>query len=125
MSGCGCSICKESKLEKELNEFLTSEKIEVIRQANKIVFPWLHRQSLDFYLPQYNIAVECQGKQHFGVGGWIESFSEIKERDERKRKLCEENGVKLLYYSNLNIEYPYEVITDKNNLLKIIKSYEK
>lgn len=47
------------------------------------------------------------------------------ERDNIKRKLCLENGVKLLYYSNLKIDYPYEVITDINNLLKVIELYAK
>jgi hypothetical protein len=46
-------------------------------------------------------------------------------RDSRKRDLCKENNLILLYYSNLNIEYPYEVFTNKNNLLKEIKKYEK
>ena len=52
-----------------------------------------------------------------------EKIQEIQKRDENKKKLCEENGVKLLYYSNFSINFPYEVITDKNKLLKIIKDY--
>lgn len=28
-------------------------------------FSWLKKQNLDFYLPDYNIAIECQGIQHF------------------------------------------------------------
>ena len=59
---------------------------------------WLNGLSLDFFLPNKNIAIECQGKQHFGFGGWTHdfNFNTVKERDERKRKLCEENGVKLI-----------------------------
>lgn len=78
---------------------------------------------MDFYLPKYNVAIECQGKQHFGLGGWNnKDYTSIKERDERKRRLCEENGVKLLYYSNLGMEYPYKVYEDKNEILKKIKT---
>ena len=63
-------------------------------------FDWLGKfLSLDFYLPTVNMAIECQGKQHFGQGGWSKAFDFEKqhERDERKRRLCEENGVTLFY----------------------------
>ena len=83
-------------------------------------------QHLDFYLPQYSIGIECQGGQHFKSVEWFggkDGFIKTKERDERKRKLCEENGIKLLYYSNLGIEYPYEVFEDKEKLLEEIKKY--
>jgi hypothetical protein len=49
-----------------------------------------------------------------------EKFKYRIENDNRKRKLCEENGVKLLYDSNLGIKYPYYVFEEKNNLLKEI-----
>lgn len=41
--------------------------------------------------------------------------------DKEKKEKCEKNGTKLIYYSDLKIKYPYEVITDKNNLLKMIQ----
>lgn len=116
--GQGCPICKESKLEKEVAALLSDNNIEFIPQKR---FKWLGRQSLDFYLTEYNLAIECQGKQHFGLGGWSssqEEFVAIKERDELKRKLCEVHGIKILYYTNIKLEeYPYDVITDKNELL--------
>ena len=119
MRGQGCPICDESHLEREIRLFLISNN-EDFQQEYKT--KWLGLQSLDFYLPKYNAAIECQGKQHFGLGGWIsKSFLDIKERDERKRKLCEENGVKLFYYSNLGIKYPYKVYENKNDILKEIK----
>ena len=37
-------------------------------------------------------------------------------------RLCKENGIKLLYYSNLGISYPYEVFENKNILLKEIRN---
>ena len=49
-----------------------------------------------------------------------DEFNKLIERDNRKRKLCEEHGIKLLYYSNLGIEYPYKVYEDKNELLNEI-----
>ena len=66
-------------------------------------FDWLGNLSLDFYLPKYNVAIECQGKQHFGLGGWSKSFNFIKqnERDKLKNELCNKNGVEILYFTDL------------------------
>ena len=106
-------------MERDIRLFLIKENENFIQEYKT---EWLGLQTLDFYLPKYNIAIECQGKQHFGLGGWISNeFEAIKERDERKRKLCKENGIKLLYYSNLGIKYPYKVYEDKNEILKEIK----
>ena len=58
----GCPICNESKLEKDTRNILIENNIYFESQKK---FPWLGRQSLDFYLPDYNIAIECQGIQHF------------------------------------------------------------
>jgi very-short-patch-repair endonuclease len=117
LKGCGCPKCNQSKLEKEIEQLLIENKIEYLSQKH---YEWLKRQTLDFYLPQYNIAIECQGRQHFTDNNFFELFEVIKERDERKRKLCEEHGIKLLYYSNLGIDYPYEVFEDKEELLEEI-----
>lgn len=117
LKGCGCPKCNQSKLEKEIEQLLIENKIEYLSQKH---YEWLKRQTLDFYLPQYNIAIECQGRQHFTDNNFFELFEVIKERDERKRKLCEEHGIKLLYYSNLGIDYPYEVFENKEKLLEEI-----
>ena len=66
--------------------------------------------------------LECQGIQHF-MNSRQRKCEKVIARDKIKKKLCEENGVKILYYSNLGIEYPYDVITDKNNLQKKKKKY--
>ena len=108
-------------MEDEINEFLKSKNVEFIPQKR---FDWLGRQSLDFYLPKYNCGIECQGKQHFisENSGWNnpKSLEECKERDNRKLNLCAKNGVKIFYYSNLRIEYPYQVYEDKELMLNEI-----
>ena len=104
---------------------LLDANLEVEFQYNRY-YDWLYNLQLDFYIPKYNVAIECQGKQHFiKESGWRkdnkeEEFNELVERDNKKRKLCEEHGIKLLYYSNLGIEYPYKVYEDKNELLNEI-----
>ena len=49
---------------------------------------WLGGQSLDFYLPDYNIGIECQGIQHFKNDKMYNKLEEVQNRDERKKKLC-------------------------------------
>lgn len=34
---------------------------------------------------------------------------------------CDENDIKLLYYSNLGIEYPYKIFENKELLIKEIR----
>lgn len=96
-----------------------------IYQASKRDLNWLGLQSLDFYLPDYNVAIECQGEQHFkpvdfdGKGKeWAErSYKENVRRDEYKQKLCIENGITLLYYSDIISNSVYNNI---NNLIEWI-----
>ena len=104
--GIGCPKCKESKLEMEVMNFLEKNNITYIYEYkfsknNK-------KQSLDFFLSEYNIGIECQGIQHFkpvdfaGKGEkWaLNEYKHIIELDESKRKECKENGIKLFYYTD-------------------------
>ena len=43
------------------------------------------------------------------------------ERDAAKKRLCEEHGIRLLYYSKAHVEYPYPVFESMRLLLKAIK----
>ena len=129
LNGCGCPKCNESKLEKEISAFLNEKNINFNYRKRDI--KWLNGLELDFYLPDYNIAIECQGIQHFKPTNFghrdknsiVNDYERTVERDKKKFKLCEENGVKLLYFSNLNIEYPYKVFVDKEELLNNILNY--
>ena len=120
LNGIGCPSCSESHLEKEINDFLIENNIKFERQKR---FDWLGRQSLDFYLPDYNVGIECQGRQHFVSDNFFKNIEEIIERDNRKKKLCDDNNICILYYSNLGIDYPYKVLENKNEILKYI-NYE-
>lgn len=127
LGGVGCPMCKESKLEIQLRNFLLDNDIDFIAQKR---FDWLRNKypmSLDFYLPKYNIAIECQGIQHFKkVRNTFfneEKVKKTKINDKLKRKLCEKYGIKIFYYSNLGIEYPYKVYEDLDELLGEIKEY--
>lgn len=118
LKGSGCPICRQSKLETKIRLFLLEKDINFETEKT---FEWLKHQGnlrLDFYLPDYNIAIECQGEQHykpvdlFGCGeDWaLERFKEQQIRDTIKQQLCEEHGILVLYYR-------------KNDNLDIFKKY--
>lgn len=62
---------------------------------------WLGLQSLDVFIPSLSVGIEYQGQQHYepvAFFGGKDRFEETVERDKRKRQLCKENGVKLIYW---------------------------
>lgn len=113
-SGNGCPKCKMSHLENDVRNYL--ENHNIIYDYEKKFPEWLGRQSLDFYLPDYNIAIECQGEQHFRsikhFGGKTKFYKTL-ERDAKKKQLCEQHNVKLLYYTNIEFkEYGFCDVVD-------------
>ena len=134
-SGHGCPKCNSSKLEESVREFLTANNIKFKEQYWD---KWLVRQHLDFYLPDQNIAIECQGEQHFtpvdfngnGIEYATKAFDYTIKKDYEKWEKCSNNGVMLLYY--INNKYADEnkselyttenTFSDLNALLTKIKS---
>ena len=66
-------------------------------------FEWLKYENsmlIDFYLPQYNVAIECQGGQHFvpvKKFGGEKGYNIRINRDLEKNKQCFEHNLKILY----------------------------
>ena len=106
-------MCKKSKLELEvINKFS-----DVITQQK---FDWLKYKksmSLDFYIPDKNIAIECQGKQHFTPDskfGEKNEFDNIIQRDILKYNLCKEHNIEIIYYFPKEfLKYDIEFYKDK------------
>ena len=122
---CGKTICPKcskiyphSRLENEISEYLlnTYPNFNVTREKK---FEWLKNINylpLDFFIEGTNIAIEVQGKQHFSPiprFGGEEGFKERVLLDNLKKKLCEENNIKLLYVSSKKC-----VINEFKNKLK-------
>lgn len=124
-----CQICcQTSKLENFIYNFLSDNS----SFEEQRTFSWLKYKNnlkLDFYLPEYNIAIECQGEQHFRPIDWFggeEKFRLQQERDLLKYNLCKEHGITILYYTDLpqsRINFFAPVYTDINELLNEIKKY--
>ena len=126
-AGEGCPLCKTNQMEREIKLFCEENKIKINYEQK---FSWLKKQlplSLDFYLPDYNIAIECQGEQHFRPIKWFdksnETFEKRQKRDKLKYDLCKEHNIRILYYSTLkkyNTFLGEKVYHTTNELLKEI-----
>lgn len=132
LCGAGCPKCKSSKLENKIRELLNDRKIKFEEQKS---FSWLIGprggvQTLDFYLSELNIGIECQGRQHFfavDYFGGEENLKYTQECDQNKQDLCKAHGIDILYYSNLSTpdnpySYPYKVHEDLEEIMNIIKT---
>ena len=123
LRGHNCPHCATSLLEMKVKQILDDHKINYIQQKT---FDWLRYNGplkIDFYLPDFNIAIECQGLQHFrpfDIFGGLESFEITKKRDQIKKELCDKNGIRILYYSDTKSKLPKFVIKDKDILIKEI-----
>lgn len=100
--GEGCPTCMKnsSALEESVAIGLDKDGIRYERQKR---FQWLGRMSLDFYVPSCNVAIECQGIQHYEpieFFGGDDKLEYVKSNDALKYKLACENGVDLIYLCN-------------------------
>ncbi len=126
LMGSGCPYCDGSSLERLVRNFLERNNIAFEQEKS---FEWLRYElpmRIDFYLPEYNVGIECQGGQHFkpvAIFEGEEGFKRTVKRDDLKRELCKMHDIKIFYFSNCGIEYPYKVHEDLDELLKEIKEY--
>jgi hypothetical protein len=113
LRGRGCPHCNRSRLENGVYKILKENNINFVQ--NHKGFDWLvnpltnYKLEADFYLSEYNVVIECQGKQHFEVKphGFFnqEDLDNIQYRDKIKKQLCEEHGLKLFFVNyNDNVE---------------------
>lgn len=83
---------------------------------------WLGLQRFDVWLPEFNIAVEYQGRQHYEPiehFGGQDGFRKCQERDAKKKCLAEQNGVTIVYFS---CEGPLILDLIKERLTKAIEN---
>mgnify|MGYP000050034264 CR=1 FL=1 len=94
---CGCN--KRSKHEEWTQEVLKEHEIDFVPEYKFIECRNYYPLPFDFYLPKYNICIECQGQQHYisveHFGG-DERFEKQKQNDKIKKEYCETHGIFLL-----------------------------
>lgn len=94
--GQGCPVCKNSKGEKQILNFLTKQKIDFEIEKKFEDCKNARMLRFDFYLPTYNLCIEYDGEQHFSPidfankgSEWANSsFNQNQKRDEIKNQYC-------------------------------------
>ena len=110
--------------EQWLNETLISKICKDIYPDYKIIThyrpKYLEGLELDVYIEELKCGIEYQGKQHFepiDFFGGEKSFKKVVERDKKKRLLCHNNNIKLIYvnyYEKVSVELVKEKLKNIN-----------
>ena len=109
--GNRCPVCRESKGERRVGDFLRKNNIKYERQYTFKNCKFKNVLPFDFYLPDYNICIEFDGRQHYEIidyFGGLDGFIDTKIRDTIKTYYCEYNNIKLIripHWDIENIEY--------------------
>ena len=105
LQGRGCPICKQSHMERDVAKQLSENNIKFIYQYKIYKRKKL---SYDFYLPEYNTIIECQGEQHFSsvnfynkkINSNIDKYNLQKLHDDEKYKDAIDNNINIIYFTN-------------------------
>lgn len=133
LSGHGCPICGSKNNLTEIRIYKTlKENFEKVEYQK--TFPFLQNKSgvqkIDFYIPQYNVGIELNGRQHYvpiDKWGGERALKLTRARDLNKYKKCKENGIKIFYFTppsmkNYINNYFEKVYTSFEKLIMDIKS---
>ena len=108
-----CPKCQFSKGEKLIEEYLNKNNINYIPQKEfeRLIGLGNGNLSYDFYLEQYNLLIEYQGKQHehyiLGFHRYKKDFERQVKHDTLKREYAKQHSINLLeiwYWDFDNIE---------------------
>ena len=108
LNGNGCPQCNESSGERQVRQWLDNNDVRY--ECQKAFNDCRDKQPLpfDFYLPDYNICIEYDGKQHYesiNYFGGKETYEYTIRHDRMKDDYCKENNITLLripYYEDVN-----------------------
>lgn len=116
LNGIGCPSCSSSKGELAIMDFLIKHKIDFENEYKFNDCYHINNLSFDFYLPNRNICIEYDGKQHYKAidfFGGEDGLKLTKLRDNIKDNYCSSNEIKLI-----RISYK-----DYKNIDKILNKY--
>lgn len=134
--GFTCDYCKPSKSYPELlvSSYLEVNSIKFISQ-----YKILGNRFLDFYLPDYKIAIETHGLQHYEESyssNWEHAYANSQKSDSLKREYCLNNDITLIevdckksqfYYIRktlndaiLNTSLPKLSVNDESEIKRVI-----
>lgn len=117
MDGRGCPFCEASSKEQLLHDFLESIGVKYLFQATFSGMQYKQKLSVDFYLPEYDVVIEYNGKQHYQVWKSKRELELCKTRDFIKKKFLENHNIQVVKYS-----FKEGVQFAKKNLIRILRT---
>lgn len=119
----GCPICAMSKGERFIYDFLINQNILFSREYKFTSSTKVRFYPYDFYLLDYRVILEYDGKQHFSdVFSYFEHRkSDLKTRinhDNIKNEFCLEQNIPIL-----RIPYIYNLETDTDKIEHIVNKF--
>ena len=124
LHGKGCKKCKMSHLENKINQLLLLNGINFkYNYIPDFLKNGKSHRSLDFFISEIGVAIECQGKQHFSDSPFYKkTYAEAYERDLKKYEDCKKNGVRILYFSDISPKNYFDnVFNNEYDLINEIK----
>lgn len=98
-NGTRCPQCNDSKGEEAIRKWLEDKNIPYIQEHRFDDCRYKNPLPFDFYLPERNICIEYDGKQHFepvGLYGGIKGFKKRQRNDKIKDTYCKVNNIPLI-----------------------------
>jgi len=95
----GCALCHESNGERKIRLYLNEKNIKYIFEKRFKNCKYKYCLPFDFYLPDYNICIEYDGKQHFESIDFFGGEKRLNEqiiKDNIKTEYCKNNNIKLI-----------------------------
>ena len=117
--GQGCPKCKISKGEKKIQNYLSGRNICFVEQKKFLLCKDKLQLPFDFYLPEQNLCIEYDGRQHFekiDYFGGEKTLQYIQKHDKIKNDFCKVNKIKLMRISYKNIKN-IDIILKENGIL--------
>ena len=115
LSGCGCPLCKSSKGELFIENYLKTNNYEYLTQHKFPDCKNIYPLPFDFYLPKLNILIEFDGEQHerpVNYFGGIKAFDKLKINDNIKNDYAKTQNIKLV-----RIKYKENIIEKLEDFL--------
>ena len=118
LCGNGCFICSESKGEREVAKYLINNSILFEREKRFNECKNIKKLAFDFYLPNNNVLIEFDGRQHYEIVNFcnsrkqaVNAYHRLKKNDKIKNNFAKTNKYHLL-------RIKFDEINDISNILE-------
>ena len=110
-----CPSCKESRGEASIAKWLDKRGVQYERQKTFDECININKLKFDFYLPNHNLCIEYDGRQHFKPVDYLggkKRFEYTKKNDLIKNKFCKDANIRLLRIGYFDFKRIGEILKD-------------